>query len=177
MELPVDNMQNDDNKNQDDNMESEERAVYSFGVRYYYWDFYKNHEWYIPKKYGSLQEELKEKLSTWQWDQGMAKAKQMSKGEALRKLRSYAWKNYGVKMNEPIRTEHVMAVTLYTDYDELSYQFSKSFRKIPSDKSDEDTKRRNMEYREWSRILRETVNVLVQRWNKQKLRYFIMELV
>ncbi len=170
MEIPVKEQKDDDNKGDDD--QSQEQPVYSFGVRYYYWDFYKNHEWFIPKKYASLQEEIQNNLKKWQWDQLMTKANTMLKGEELRKLKSYEWKNYGVNMNEPIRCEHILTICLYTDYDSLSCEFSKSFRKISSDKSDEDTKKRNMEYREWSRILRETVECYGTTMEQTKIKVF-----
>ena len=153
-------------KNMDEKDEeiAEEQAVYSFGVRYYYWDYYKNHKtlkkWYIKKKYETFKQELEKKIEKYQWEQTMTKAKNMMKGAELLKLKSYEWKNYKVDMDRPIRCEHVVAICLYTDYDELSYEFSKSFRKISTDKTDEDTKKRNMEYREWSRILRYSLLLL-----------------
>ena len=144
----------DDEGKGDETMKEEEQSVYSFGIRYYYWDFYKNHKWYIPKKYESLKEELKDKVTKSQWDRIMTKAENLMKSNVFGEMRSYRIKNYKVNRDEPINRQHLLALLLYTDYSELSYEFSRSFRKIPTDKSDEDTKKRNMEYREWSRILR-----------------------
>ena len=149
----------EDNEDEEEDEEiSKEQAVYSFGVRYYYWDYYKNHKklqrWYIPTKYGSFKEELKDKIKKKQWDQTMTKAKRLLDTEELRNLKSYEWKNYGINMNEELKCENVVAIALYTDYTQLSYQFSKSFRKISNAESDEESKERHREYREWARILR-----------------------
>lgn len=162
----------EDNEEKKDDEDKDESLVYSFGIRYYYWKTYKDHKWYIPKKHGSMKEEMMDKLTTWQWEQAKAKCKQMVEGKALKKLKSYEKFSYGIKMDEPIKEENIMAITLYTDFDELSYKFSKSFRKIPSDKSDEDTINRNREYREWSRILRETVECYGDTMEETKIKVF-----
>ena len=38
---------NEEHKDKMDRNESEERMIYSFGIRYFYWPRYSNHKWYI----------------------------------------------------------------------------------------------------------------------------------
>eukprot|EP01084_Bolivina_argentea_P314141 544109_1 len=152
-------------------------ALYSFGIRYYYWDQNKHHYWYVNKKYNDFKQEMldvKKGIAKDVWDELLKKADvMMTESEIVRKLKSsgkdYA---YGIKNGLPIQREHIMAICYYTDTTEASYEFSKSFRKVETDKSDDDTKKRNMEYREWSRLLREAVECFGTKMEEAKLRVF-----
>ena len=67
--------------------------------------------------------------------------------------------HYGIKENSSIQIKHLMSIILYTDYTEISYNFSKSFRHIYKNESVESIKKRNSKYFFWSKCLRELVEV------------------
>ena len=56
-----------------------------------------------------------------------------------------------------LKKSNIMALILYCDYDELSFEFSKTFRKLHKKESDLELKERNGEYFNWSKLIRETV--------------------
>ena len=65
---------------------------------------------------------------------------------------------YYLKAGSRLTITHILSVILYTDYDTLSSNFSKTFRKIDDNESFDDILKRNQEYRHWSHALCETVN-------------------
>ena len=60
--------------------------------------------------------------------------------------------------NPPISEENSLSITLYTDYDSLSYQFGSTFHAVSENKNNEYTTRRNQNCRNWSKTLCEIVN-------------------
>ena len=66
---------------------------------------------------------------------------------------------YGIIQGTPIGVDNIFALILYTDFDELSSDFSRSFRKIHAFETFENVKMRNSYYWWWSKILRETVEL------------------
>jgi hypothetical protein len=54
---------------------------------------------------------------------------------------------------------HLKSLFLYTNFTKLCSTFSCVFRRIPSSESDDSFKTRNSNYREWARLLVETVHV------------------
>eukprot|EP01083_Nonionella_stella_P098980 278404_1 len=170
MKVPTDEEANDDEDKKED--DDKEVSVYSFGYQLFYWDFFKKMELFIPKKYDNFEQEILQLLPKSQYARTVTKAKQMLKTNQLRKLQSHEWKNWGIDQGLPIDVEHLMAICFYTDYDELSFKLSESLRKIRSDRSNDDIKKRNMEYREWSRILRETVECFGHTIGEAKISVF-----
>ena len=75
--------------------------------------------------------------------------------------------------------EHVLSIILYTDYDELSYNFSSTFRRKPSADDENksvtqihsELKHRNAEYWYWSKALREAVELWGMPLNSSKNKY------
>eukprot|EP01084_Bolivina_argentea_P266402 451844_1 len=58
-----------------------------------------------------------------------------------------------------ITIQHLLAVILYTDWSDLCKEFSATFRKHKPYESLEEVKKRNREYWNWSKLLRETVEI------------------
>eukprot|EP01084_Bolivina_argentea_P090679 163346_1 len=155
---------------------SKSTVLYSFGLRYYYWEPCKTHPLYVPTKYTNFKQEMfaKKEIPKDEWDRIYLKVNTMMvESDTVKALKScdrnYA---YGIKENSPIKHQHLIAICFYTDTSEESYKFSESFRRIPSDKSIEDTKKRNMEYREWSRLLREAVECYGTTMEESKINIF-----
>eukprot|EP01084_Bolivina_argentea_P136165 239830_1 len=77
-----------------------------------------------------------------------------------------------LKVGLSLNTSNILSVILYTDYDTLSYYFSKSFRKWNKNESFEQIAKRNREYFNWSKILSETVNGFGTSMNDTKISVF-----
>eukprot|EP01084_Bolivina_argentea_P078813 143025_1 len=149
---------------------------FSFGHTHYYWDEYKYNDdpepycsanygykvrdWYIDKKYESIKQEILNnkfcKLTTVQYNYAISKTKSHLKSNRCKQIVCHN-RIYGIPIGSELKMEHVLVVVLYTDYTDLSYYFSKTFRKQCSTETNEDMKSRNSEFFNWSKTLRETV--------------------
>eukprot|EP01084_Bolivina_argentea_P265023 449099_1 len=163
---------------------SADSVLYSFGQKFYYNDKDKNNEnedvsqwgldvrhnrgykikdWYVGKKYENIKQEiLTNKLYTLnatEYNDTVIKAVKFVKDSVI--LRNYATKNVDkdvyVDADDTINAEHVLCLLLYTDYTNLQYHFSKTFRKINSKETNEQFKQRKREFYWWSKILIQTV--------------------
>eukprot|EP01084_Bolivina_argentea_P076315 138309_1 len=147
-------------------MNTKPKNQYSFGNRYTYWDFYKKRKYsyalYIREKYSNLKEELTNnnifKIDVAKYCYAFIKAKKMVYSSTfLKSMTSKDYLNYGVGSGVPVKMENLMAIICYTDYDELSYHFSTTFRKLNSSDTINTLKLRNREFYHWSKIIRENV--------------------
>eukprot|EP01084_Bolivina_argentea_P261850 442665_1 len=126
---------------------------------------YKYCDWYIAPKYTSMKVELLEGthpiLSMIQYNNTYIKASM--KHSAYKKNMRVAGKTwqiaYGIKKRSVIQLRHVFAVMLYTNHTDLSYLFSKTFRKISSNETDTAIKVRHSNYAHLGKALREAVEV------------------
>ncbi len=139
---------------------------YNFGNRYSYWDFYKNRKysnaWYVDRKYLNLKDELINnnifKIDIIKYCHTFIKAQKfINNSDILKSMKSKDYLKYDIGMGILLKMENIMAIIFYTDYDQLSYQFSKTFRKLTSSDTINTMKLRNREFYHWSKILRETV--------------------
>ena len=151
----TDERKDDENKNVD-----LDETEYNFGEKVYFWDWHKDNnkedaiynagdpykKWYIPKKYDNLEEEILqneiETLDKDRYELAKDKAKRLIKLKSFKKLKSKNadkyWIgrkradefNYNILDGLSIKLEHIISIILYTDYDTLSYHFSRSFRKL-----------------------------------------------
>ena len=126
---------------------------------------YKFSTWYIAPKYKSLKVEVLEgaenKLSIIQYENSMktALSKFNSYGKHIQKA-TLRWEQiYGIKRGSIITLDHIIAITFYTDYTELSSEFSTSYRRLSADESDETLKKRHQLFANWARLMREAVEV------------------
>eukprot|EP01084_Bolivina_argentea_P270153 459309_1 len=151
---------------------------YSFGHKYYYWPFYKDlnesdpnnvgykySDWYINKKYKCLKDEILNELHITLYDETVYKAKELIKTNALKTKKTTKIHNrcgyleYDIPQKTPLKYDNLMSVLFYTDYTKLSYQFSLTFRKTQKNETDENMKKRNSVFWNWSKKLRETVEL------------------
>eukprot|EP01084_Bolivina_argentea_P273198 465300_1 len=163
--------------------EAEQEAVsheYSFGFRYEYVakpTFYSFDE-YIVKKYEDLFDELlnnniyhidaetfniTKKKAQGKLDTNYARslAADGKDGDIQWNPETHATickKFYGVIFESCITVEHLMAVLFYTDYSDLSYHFSSTFRALNESDTFETNCQRNSEYAHWSNLLCQAVN-------------------
>eukprot|EP01084_Bolivina_argentea_P310003 536296_1 len=66
---------------------------------------------------------------------------------------------YKIKRNCPITEQHILSIILYTDFDELQRECTRSFRKLSSTETDEELKDHHSEWANWAKALREAVEV------------------
>eukprot|EP01084_Bolivina_argentea_P185197 319392_1 len=121
--------------------------------------------WFIKAKHKSIKEEVLEgkkvKLSMIEYENVINKTN--IKFKALRKTIKGArfwWEVvYKIKRNSPITQQHILSIILYTDFDDLQREFTRSFRKLSSTETDEELKDRHSEWANWAKAMREAVEV------------------
>ena len=172
--------------------EEEKRVVYRTKSGPSYEEFnagYKLKDWYIPSKYSNIKEEALNNrccsLSMFQWKMVLKKAEikltEWNKNKKNRKLvcngsgtQNEKWKQcYGLADATPISVAHIVALLLYTNYTEMSFEFSKTFRRSGPFESDRLLKERHSEVAVWGRLLREIVECFgVQMSRRRDLKVF-----
>ena len=150
-------------------------GAFAIGMKFEYWHKYKENkdrneeekeirEDYIERKYDTFKEEM--------LNYDFLSIKQLNK-EIIPKVNEYLKSNivksiknngvfkdlYLIEENESIKLDHLLSVTLYTDYSKLSADFTSTFRKKWRFEPLEEIKRRNRKYWWWSKLLTETVMV------------------
>eukprot|EP01084_Bolivina_argentea_P273635 466159_1 len=172
----VTNIMNDDR--------SDSMVSYSYGVRFYYHDYYKDNEnerevvpgtdltehgnkgyslkdWYIPAKYKSFKDELLNNnifiLQLYQFNNTQQKA--ILKLNKFKQMKSneYFENVTKIKKGSVITNKHIMSILFYTDWTELCTAFSTSYRKLSTSETDEELKKRHSEFAIWAKLLRETI--------------------
>ena len=150
-------------------------GAFSVGFPYNYWskfkwDWYrytdKSDEYYIEPKYRNFKEEILEykDLSKKQYEnEVITKANIYIETKAVKGIPATEYKSDGLKYNIAAGTEisinHLISVILYTDYTNLSSQFTSTFRQNGLFEPMNVTKERNRKYAYWSKLLLETVQV------------------
>eukprot|EP01084_Bolivina_argentea_P017368 32455_1 len=175
------NKQKIENKDEDEeNAEDNETDNdYNFGLRFNYykgkkswWGDYKK----LSAKYANLKEELLKnkinKIGIVAFNNTLQKAqtfKNQSKFVKNIKCTYDDYSYYGIKHRSLLSLHHVLSVILYCDLDNLSFNFSSTFRKIESDKSNDDILTRNKEFGNWTKHLIEVVNCFGEKMNETKI--------
>eukprot|EP01084_Bolivina_argentea_P135931 239440_1 len=78
--------------------------------------------------------------------------------------------HYGFPIHDstPISLSHLLSICLYCDWSDLCTQFSSTFRKYTAYESISSVIKRNMEFANWSRLVRETVELYGKHYPKDK---------
>lgn len=194
-------LKNDDTKADNTKNEKVNKFVintsgkFSFGKRFHYHPYYKingeeergkigrifEQDWFITAKYKTLKEELLNNniftLTLWQWMNTITKAKlkwnQYKENKDIVSKSNTCWTiAYGIDAGEIIKLEHIMCVLLYTNWTNLCFYFSASYRKLRDDESDQELKQRHTEYAIWGKLLRETVEVYGTKFGQSSIKKF-----
>lgn len=164
---------NNENANNNNNNEDEEEAknaktkhiYYSFGWRFYYWLYFKTDKWFIPKKFENIKQELLynqlRSLPKEVFDKLYEKAIYWTNTNYYRAtLSNNKWTiQYGLPAEIPIEVRHILVVLLYCNFSKFCSLFSSTYRRIPNTESDEDLLTRHSNFRDFGRLLRESVEV------------------
>eukprot|EP01084_Bolivina_argentea_P284041 486663_1 len=129
-------------------------------------------ELYVETKYDNLKEEILnnqiKKLSTYQFTMALQKAMLYSATDKIKtcfntyqaKTDDEIWNfSYGIEYGAPVTTSHILSICLYCDWNELCTAFSGTFRKNKWNESIQSVVRRNQEFANMSRLVRETVEL------------------
>eukprot|EP01084_Bolivina_argentea_P038061 70380_1 len=172
-------------------------SAFSIGFRFYYWVFYKSRinspdeehtannqhhhsgydisDLYIEKKYESFKEEILHYkfLHMANLNKVVAKVTQYENTDIFKKTTAapelnYSKLHYGINEGSTLGVDHLISLILYTDFSELSADFSSTFRKLIPFESLSSVKVRNREYYWMSRLLREAVEVFGQCGSSEK---------
>eukprot|EP01084_Bolivina_argentea_P312395 540834_1 len=169
---------------------------YQYGVRFYYWKYYKKYggqvdpvrkdfdmkktrktwnesmfqnevslsKWYINKNYNTFKEELIQNeiyhISQTQWGHNYSKAMAHLLTKKVREIycpRRESAKCYEMKYEQNMSVDHIIALMIYCNYDQLQSQFTKTFWKQNQKMTDFQFKKRHRQYYFLARSLRECV--------------------
>eukprot|EP01084_Bolivina_argentea_P218959 371456_1 len=164
---------------------------FSIGYVFYYWPYYEkeilapekretpgeinDHSGYEPKelyvksKYKNIKHELlNNKLHSLSLDEfEISNSKSNKYINALItktiKAGNAGWLHYNIMAGACISFSHLLAIIMYCDWSELSQEFSTTFRKTRSFETITEVKARNREYANWSKALREAVQIFGQK--------------
>ena len=151
------------------------KGAFSIGLKFDYWSKYKDkenkelNEMYVEKKYDNFQAEI------YQYQHEMEDIKTF-KNEVMVKVNEYInsavvkstscpvnWYEeseeypYGIPRGATMSKNHLISIILYTDYTQLSSDFTSTFRKHGAFDSLQAAKKRNQKYWWWSKTLLEAV--------------------
>ena len=74
---------------------------------------------------------------------------------------------YGIRRGSCLTYDRIMSIMFYTDYSNLSYEFSASFRKKSLNETNKSLIKRHKNFCNWAKILNETINCWGNRLNYQ----------
>eukprot|EP01084_Bolivina_argentea_P047967 88416_1 len=140
---------------------------------------HQNHNVYelcVPQKYTNLKDELLNNnimtLTEFQFKRCINKANKYiytEKATTLTATPDYGVQlfehdrnddlHYGIKAGTPITSHHLLSVIVYTDWPDITSKFTATFRKSNVYDTISQIKQKNAEYANWSRLLRETVEL------------------
>eukprot|EP01083_Nonionella_stella_P007953 22899_1 len=178
------NENDDSDDDEQDNVENDAYddsvASHRFGRRWYYWQYYKDGTYgkYVERKYNTLKIEILNNkicsLTVIDWKAVNDRAKKYIKCGKARALkasgilkRAYGYEEYD---DDDIRCHHIIALLLHCNYDNLQRSLGQTFRVMKQDavvkgasvetvSAWDNVRARNREYANWSRLLREAVEL------------------
>eukprot|EP01084_Bolivina_argentea_P269000 457044_1 len=186
---------NDDEENKIEKIATSNTANYSFGYRYNYWwkkrkekkrkrrKRQRPQEPEYKAKYSSIKEEVISNeifcIDKNVYDSAYIKViSLMETSQQIRKIKSNLTHGndnmfkYKIENEQPLNANNILSVVLYTDYDTLSYNLTKTFRSISTHDTYEDMKNRNREYFNWCKALCETVTCFGTKVNDSNIKSY-----
>eukprot|EP01084_Bolivina_argentea_P113058 201587_1 len=163
--------------------------TFSIGYIFYYWEFYKyqkdsifalEHDYYwnkndysgykpyqlyVSQKYKNIKTEMLinkvHSININAFNVNFRKSNTLFNTHFARTIiaASDALLRYNIPENDPITTSHLLSVALYCNHDDLCTEFSTTFRMTNPLQQLSFVHKRNREFSNWSRLLRETVEI------------------
>ena len=169
-------------------------GYFDFGAaEFLYWDSNKQSEWYIPKKYESLKEEILQNkacpISMQQFNNLYENASNLSESQKSSQYLSYEGledsaddisldtqpyvDKYGIYEFTPIKLNHICSILLYCNHYQLQQVLLSTYSpNIGSNESIKEWKLRHAEFANWAKYLREAVEVFGKKISEKDLFYF-----
>merc|ERR1712228_496125 len=173
---------------------NDESEYFEFGTaEFLYWDSNKENEWYIPKKYESLKEEILQNkscpISVEQYNDLYESATNLSESTKTSQYLSYEGledaaddisldtqpmvDKYGIYEFTPIKLNHICSILLYCNYYQLQQVLLSTYsQNIHNNESIEEWKLRHGEFANWAKYLREAVEVFGRKITEKDRFYF-----
>eukprot|EP01084_Bolivina_argentea_P153156 267060_1 len=145
---------------------------YGFGVAFSYWEEYDVYD-FVKCKYKCLKEELLQntiyKITLERYNDILKKGQELHSrigsilGQGTDKNTAFAkelthWNEYcNIKPNTLISLEHLLSILFYTDLTGLTTKMKVACRKIKPAESDEDVKKRHVEFVHYLKLMIETL--------------------
>ena len=138
-------------------------------------------QWFVEKKYENLKEEILNNLvlalSARQFAVTLQKAMDKlsewrDRGKQPRCVKIWWRESYGIAEGDEISVEHIVAILLYTNFSDLCYLFSATYRKTHEYEEDEDMLLRHREYGNWGKLLREAVECFGTSMGRSSVKTF-----
>eukprot|EP01084_Bolivina_argentea_P134893 237798_1 len=165
---------------------------YSFGTNYYYWKRYKDNQeidtignlgyvygdWYVKAKYKNIKDETLNNIicniSNRIWKNILIKATKYYDTPYCQAIKciKYRFDEYKLPPNEVISINHLISILLYTDFTQLSYSFTLSFREQCKNENLLNIKQRHSNYYWWAKLLREAVECYGNEINTSTVKCF-----
>eukprot|EP01083_Nonionella_stella_P233048 821504_1 len=155
------------------------QRCFQIGYAFNYWTNYQlptdQGPMCIKPKYTSLKEEIQNnsicQLTRDQLNQSVTKAYQLLQTSQAKATTAFRYprqeilvprfqgwcRHADIKKGTPLSVDNILCLVLYTDWSELSTQFSATFRSKTPFETITFTKNRNREFAVWSRLMRETI--------------------
>jgi len=121
--------------------------------------------WYIHQKFANLQDEILNndicRLSANDFKELIAEAKmKLEMDESRQKSAEGLFETvYNIEAGSPLTLNHVLAVMLYCNFTKLCYEFSRTYRKLNRQETDDGLKDRHSNFYHFGKLLREFVEV------------------
>eukprot|EP01084_Bolivina_argentea_P252770 424388_1 len=77
--------------------------------------------------------------------------------DLLEKASCYKKTKHIIKNCQRIKKRHLICIMIYTNFDDLQYEYTKTYRKLNENESDNDIKKRHLEFVHLGKLLREAV--------------------
>eukprot|EP01084_Bolivina_argentea_P255779 430341_1 len=160
---------------------------FSTGFAFYYWEYYakpaeemedvmdvynikdyhgyKRHQLFVEKKYDNIKEELLHNqtysVSLTDFQSKLVKAESFHETTRVRQSQTTEFTlrelHFGIPVGTKLKVSNLLSVICYTDLDDLQRAFSETFRRNNPSEHLSSVKKRNSEFANWSRVLRETI--------------------
>ena len=151
-------------------------GAFSVGFNFQYWESKwckKDDPYFVDKKYDNLKEEIMNYyyLSIKLYKKEIIpKAQQYHKSQIVKSIKApiVAGDKYGISYRAVVSVSHLICIILYTDYTNLSTDFSATFRKNDAFETLTAVKKRNQKYYFFAKGLKEVVAVYGQRYDDER---------
>ena len=130
---------------------------YSFGI---WWEYLGKDKKLTPK-YKSLKEEITNNkiypLDISEFNDSNQKARNLINNSNHIKSIKVKYTRNNNKYEMPISLNNILSVIFYTDYDQLSFKFSQTFRPLNDKETHQQIQERNLEFGNLTKYLQQTV--------------------